>query len=310
MDDTEAAFGPLHLRAAGVDGAGPADRISVRDYVREAEIGAFASERGVTQRLRFSVVLEVAHHAAASDDDVDKVVSYDMITRAIDRLLSDERVDLLETLAERLAQACLDDTRVSRAFVRVEKLDRIPGALGVEIVRARVGSKLPRLVRERPRNAPEQAPVDVIFLGREAIRLHGAAWLAAIAARGKPAITCLGAGGPVPASVTRNARRRGLLMVEAAALELADLNARFEVVGSRTEMEWSLESGVLPIWAPARMVETAQSAAPPDATAPADLAAWLCKVIGGRLVIVGSADEAVGDATRLAPDEPAALAAL
>ena len=67
MDETAIAFELPHVRAAATGGA-PLDRISVRDYTRSVEIGAFATERGVTQRLRFNVVLEVGHHAAAQDD--------------------------------------------------------------------------------------------------------------------------------------------------------------------------------------------------------------------------------------------------
>ena len=72
-------------------------------------------------------MLEVSHHAAAQDDDVDQVISYDTITEAIEAALAVERVNLLETLAERIAAGCLADRRAVRVFVRVEKLDRIPG---------------------------------------------------------------------------------------------------------------------------------------------------------------------------------------
>ena len=82
MDETTIAFELPHARAAATDGGRPPDRISVRDYTRQVEIGAFRTERGVTQRIRFNVVLEVAHNGAAEDDDVDKVISYDTITEA------------------------------------------------------------------------------------------------------------------------------------------------------------------------------------------------------------------------------------
>ncbi|MER2510443.1 MAG: dihydroneopterin aldolase, partial [Amaricoccus sp.] len=144
MDETAMAFEMPHVRAAATQTGQLLDRISVRDYTRTVEIGAFRSERGVTQRIRFNVVMEVSHHTAAQDDDVDKVVSYDSITEAIEAEFASERVNLLETLAERVAARCLADPRAVRVFVRIEKLDRIPGALGVEIARARVAGA-PRL---------------------------------------------------------------------------------------------------------------------------------------------------------------------
>jgi dihydroneopterin aldolase len=132
-------------RAAASEAGPLADRIYVRDYTRSVEIGAFATERGVARRVRFNIVFEVCHSAAAAEDDVDQVLSYDTITEAIEAEIAAERINLLETLAERVAVRCLADPRALRAFVRIEKLDRIPGAVGVEIVRARSGG-LPRSV--------------------------------------------------------------------------------------------------------------------------------------------------------------------
>ena len=45
---------------------------------------------------------------------------------------------LVETYAERLAERLLAEPRVTRASIRIEKLDRVDGALGVEIERWRL----------------------------------------------------------------------------------------------------------------------------------------------------------------------------
>ena len=83
-DETTQAFGPLEGRAAGTAVCDtPPDRISVRDHEVAVEIGAFQAERGVTQRLRFDVVVEVGAHDGADTDDVDDILSYDTITEAI-----------------------------------------------------------------------------------------------------------------------------------------------------------------------------------------------------------------------------------
>ena len=57
MDETAIAFELPHERASATHVGPPLDRISVRDYTRQVEIGAFRSERGVTQRIRFNVVV-------------------------------------------------------------------------------------------------------------------------------------------------------------------------------------------------------------------------------------------------------------
>lgn len=114
---------------------GMTDRIFLRDHLVETEIGVFADEFGKTQRLRFNVDLDVIRAADLYDDDLANVVSYDLIVEAIRDLAAGPRMGLLETFAERLAARILTEPRVARARIRIEKLDRVSGALGVEIER-------------------------------------------------------------------------------------------------------------------------------------------------------------------------------
>ena len=100
--------------------SGSRDRISVRDMVLQADIGAFEKERGQPQRLRFNVVVEVAPVVAPLADDVDRILSYDVVTQAIEAALEEDRMNLLETLAEGLARRILAEPQAGRVFVRVE----------------------------------------------------------------------------------------------------------------------------------------------------------------------------------------------
>src|SRR5690554_1123499 len=130
------AFGHPDARARATAPDGPLDRISLRDHLVEVEIGAFQAERGITQRICFNVVVEVRPASDALEDDVDRILSYDRVTEAIAAELAEERLNLLETLAENVAERILAEPQAVRTFVRIEKLDRGPGALGVEIVRS------------------------------------------------------------------------------------------------------------------------------------------------------------------------------
>ena len=135
-DDLKHAFAHPSARSEATAEA-PCDRISVRDHILTVEIGAFQAERGTTQRIRFDVVVEVQPLSDEIDDDVDRILSYDRVTEAIEAALSEERLNLLETLAERVAERILLAPQAQRVFVRIEKLDRGPGNLGVEIVRSK-----------------------------------------------------------------------------------------------------------------------------------------------------------------------------
>ena len=267
-------------------GPEPRDRISLRDHIVEVEIGAFQAERDVTQRVCFNVVVEVAPLTGVVDDDVDRILSYDRVTEAIAAELAAERLNLLETLAERVADRILIEPQAMRVFVRIEKLDRGPGALGVEIVRAREGAAIAQ-------DAAQEAPQPrVVYLSNAAIasdRLTG--WLDQLAASAQPVILCVGpADIAAPRAGDEKAQRHiDLLAIEQNAWVLWARDPRCAVVGSRTELDWAMKNGQISIWAPARIVLDAVDgpAAPPSA-APA-LAAWFAETsAASELVLIGA----------------------
>lgn len=111
------------------------DKIFVRDYVLPIHIGVYPEEQGITQKVGFTVEAEVASAGAARHDMIAEVPSYDDILKGIRAIIAEGHINLVETLAERIAAHCLADPRIARVRVRIEKLERGPEAVGVEIVR-------------------------------------------------------------------------------------------------------------------------------------------------------------------------------
>ncbi len=296
--DITLAFAHPELRAAATAVPPMPDRISLRDHVVKTEIGAFQPERGRTQRLNFNVVVEVrpAHDVG---DDVDRILSYDKITEAIAAELERERLNLLETLAERVAARILAAPQALRTFVRIEKLDLGPGALGVEIVRTRAELS-ERLMSEI---SDEPAPL-VFFLGQEAMvspRLR--TWLDGIEASGKPAILCVARGSAerpqVPIAIAQ--QRIDLLHLEQSAWVLAAQDKRCVVIDSRTELDWASRRGRISVWAPSKMVLDATH--PPASEEPDQLALWLAEQFGAaEIVFVGAPAPAGSGAYSLPAD--------
>ena len=104
-------------------------RCFVRDLVMDALIGVYAHERIKPQRIRLNLDLETIAPGITGED----------MAAVVKGLVNQGHVTLIETLAERIAERCLSDARVSWVKVRVEKLDVFPDAasVGVEIERAR-----------------------------------------------------------------------------------------------------------------------------------------------------------------------------
>ncbi len=280
------AFAHPSERAAATARRGPLDRISLRDHVVEVEIGAFQAERGTTQRICFNVVVEVQPVTAPIDDDVDRILSYDKVTEAIAHELAAERLNLLETLAERIAERILLEPQAVRAFVRIEKLDRGPGALGVEIVRGRDHVHPETLDDDRPHPR-------LVYLSNAAVAApYLAAWLDQLEAGKRPVILCVGApDGTAPQTGHKMTQRRiDLLAIEQNAWVLASRDPRCVVVSTRTELDWAMRNGQISVWAPSKIVLDAvdgPSAQPSDSVA---LAAWFAATFAADEMLVIGAD--------------------
>jgi dihydroneopterin aldolase len=114
-------------------------RVFVRDLVLLADIGVYRREQGKAQRVRINLELFTDAPPGPSTDRLKDVVNYAKVIEAVRALVARGRVNLVETLAEQVAECCLSDPRVRRTRVQVEKLDAVPdaAAVGVEIERWR-----------------------------------------------------------------------------------------------------------------------------------------------------------------------------
>nr|WP_244999739.1 dihydroneopterin aldolase [Brevundimonas nasdae] len=110
--------------------------VFVRGLEVEAGIGVYDHEQGRLQRLVIDVSLELEPKPIERLGDT---INYETVANAARAIAAEGHIGLVETFAERLARACLDDRRVQKATVRIEK----PGALqaviapGCEIVLSR-----------------------------------------------------------------------------------------------------------------------------------------------------------------------------
>ena len=114
-----------------------ASKVFVTGLKVQADIGVYRHEIGRVQPLIVDVELDVPTNAS---DRLAETLNYEAILAAAQALAASGHIGLVETFAHRLAEACLKDTRVTRARVRIEKpLALEPHAVGagVEIVLSR-----------------------------------------------------------------------------------------------------------------------------------------------------------------------------
>lgn len=120
------------------------DCIFLSGWEIDCNIGIYAEEKGVTQKVRLSIDGYLSDEVRATVDKMDvnhvgEVPSYTDIIDAVAGIMAEGHIELLETFAERIAERCLKDPRLAAMRIRIEKLERGP-VRGVEIYRARGGT--------------------------------------------------------------------------------------------------------------------------------------------------------------------------
>jgi dihydroneopterin aldolase len=113
------------------------DQIFINDLVLDASIGVYDFERSIIQPVKINIVLDIEPLAKDAGHEKNNIVCYDTICQGVKAILSEGHIDLVETLAEQIAEFCLRSRRARKVLVSVAKPDAITEAddVGIRITR-------------------------------------------------------------------------------------------------------------------------------------------------------------------------------
>lgn len=100
----------------------------------EAFIGIYEWERQVRQTVVLDLEMAADCRRAAASDAIEDTVNYKAVAKRVKAFIDDNRFDLVETLAERVAEVVLGEFRVPWLRLRVNKEGALRGARGVGVV--------------------------------------------------------------------------------------------------------------------------------------------------------------------------------
>jgi dihydroneopterin aldolase len=109
------------------------DRILIRELRAECTIGVDKRERRVKQEVVISAALSTDTSIAGRSDKLEDTVDYGSIKIRILEVAASAKCSLIEALAERIADACLDHPRVTAVEVTIEKPSAAAPAAGVGV---------------------------------------------------------------------------------------------------------------------------------------------------------------------------------
>ena len=115
-------------------------RIFVRGLLIQASIGVHPHEHEQTQPVIIDIELDMGDMVLPKGDRLAETLDYALVAEAAERIALEAHVQLVETLAERIADwALAEDERVQRVAVSIAKPQALlkADAAGVEIVKSR-----------------------------------------------------------------------------------------------------------------------------------------------------------------------------
>ncbi len=101
------------------------DKIYVKDLEVMGTIGIFDWEKKIKQKISISYEINQDNSAAAKKDNIEAATDYKSITKAIISFVKENKFELVETFAEKIAEMVIKEYKVKWIKLRVSK----PGAL-------------------------------------------------------------------------------------------------------------------------------------------------------------------------------------
>lgn len=117
------------------------DILKLKNMTFHAYHGVWDEEREIGQRFEVDAELKLDTHEATKSDKLKDTVDLYAVFEAVERIILDGKFLLLETMAEKVAQAILEKFNVHEVLIRVRKphapIRGIQDGIEVEIVRSR-----------------------------------------------------------------------------------------------------------------------------------------------------------------------------
>ena len=127
---------PEHLDNKTVD---QKYNVIIKNLIIDASIGIHEHEKIKKQRVSISLSIEVVDNISLVDQKIENFLSYENVINNIKLIINKGHIDLVETLSYEILSNIFSDSRASKVWLKIEKLDVFEEAqsVGLEIIKTR-----------------------------------------------------------------------------------------------------------------------------------------------------------------------------
>ena len=113
--------------------------VIIKNLIIDASIGIHEHEKVKKQRVSISLSIEVVDNISLVDHKIENFLSYENVINNIKLIINKGHIDLVETLSYEILSNIFSDSRASKVWLKIEKLDVFEEAqsVGLEIIKTR-----------------------------------------------------------------------------------------------------------------------------------------------------------------------------
>jgi dihydroneopterin aldolase len=113
--------------------------VIIKNLIIDASIGIHEHEKIKKQRVSISLSIEVVDNISLVDQKIENFLSYENVINNIKLIINKGHIDLVETLSYEILSNIFSDSRASKVWLKIEKLDVFAEAqsVGLEIIKTR-----------------------------------------------------------------------------------------------------------------------------------------------------------------------------
>jgi len=110
------------------------DIVFIEGLKVDTVIGVYEWEKTIQQTLQFDIEMRTDTRAAAQIDDLSKTVDYAVVAEEVIQLTKNNQSELIETVAERVAQLILTEHPVESVKIKLRKLGAVASTKSVGVM--------------------------------------------------------------------------------------------------------------------------------------------------------------------------------
>ena len=110
--------------------------VLVKDLILKASVGIYPKEKIRKQKVRFNISI-TAKDNIKTKNDISEFVSYEDVIKNVKNVINRGHTQLIENLAQNIAEKCLINKRILKIEIMIEKLETFKEArsVGIKIIR-------------------------------------------------------------------------------------------------------------------------------------------------------------------------------